>query len=95
MARYFLHLKDGQDEILDPDGEEHVSLESLRASMLGSARDLIAHDAKMGTIDLRYRIEAHTEAGDILQTLPFDEAVTIIAASGSGVQTCPGTARPN
>ncbi len=35
MPRYLLHLRDGTDEILDPEGSEFDDLEALRKAMLG------------------------------------------------------------
>jgi hypothetical protein len=78
MARYFLHLRDGTDETLDPDGAECPSLDELKAVVLSSARDVIAGDVRRGTIDLRYRIDAELETGEIVHSLPFANALTII-----------------
>lgn len=78
MARYFLHLRDSVDELLDPDGEEFANLEALRAAVMVSARDLMAGDIRNGVMDLRYRIDAEDEAGDIVYSLPFKHAVNII-----------------
>ena len=40
MARYFFHLRDGTDELLDPDGIECADMEALRQAVLHSARGL-------------------------------------------------------
>ena len=45
MARYFLHLRDGTDVALDPDGIECANTESLPQSVLQNAGDVIAGDA--------------------------------------------------
>lgn len=78
MARYFMHLKDGSSELIDPDGKEFVDLAALRRGVLHTARDLIRGDVEDGVIDLRFRIEAANDAGEIVYTLPFKHAVTII-----------------
>lgn len=77
MARYFMHLRDGSDEILDPDGVEYESLEKLQKAVLVSARDVIAGDAHLGAINLAQRIDAETESGEIVYTLEFEQAVTV------------------
>ncbi|MBA3512148.1 hypothetical protein [Sphingomonas sp.] len=78
MARYFLHLRDGTEQILDPEGFEFATIEAVRKAVLVSARDLMTGDIREGVIDLRFRIDVETEAGDIVYTLPFKHAVNII-----------------
>jgi hypothetical protein len=78
VAKYFMHLRDGVDETLDPDGMEFASLELLRAAVLFAARDLMAGDIRNGVIDLLFRIDAEDEGGAIVYTLPFRHALNII-----------------
>jgi hypothetical protein len=78
MARYFMHLRDGTEELLDPDGREFPSLAALRDAVLVTARDLLTGDVRDGVLDLRFRIDAEDEAGTIVHTLPFKHAVNII-----------------
>jgi hypothetical protein len=77
MARYFMHLIDGTDQLLDPEGAEHASLEILRGRVLACARSIIAHDVQDGVIKLDYRIEAHDEAGEVVHSLDFEDAVQV------------------
>ena len=79
MPRYFLHLRDGIDIALDEEGNDFSSIEDLQAAVLKSARDCIAGDAHTGTIDLRLRIDAEDENGGVVFSLPFADAVTVIA----------------
>jgi len=44
MARYYLHLRDGIDELLDPDGQELADLDALARAVLESARDVMSGD---------------------------------------------------
>jgi uncharacterized protein DUF6894 len=78
MARYFLHLRDSTDELLDPEGKEFDDMETLRAAVLLTVRDLMAGDIRGGLVDFRFRIDAETKAGTIVYTLPFKHAVNII-----------------
>ena len=77
MPRYFLHLKDSKDEVLDPDGME-ISAMAVPDAALRSARDCIAGDVKAGRIDLHYRIEVFSEDGELVHALPFSDAVEIV-----------------
>lgn len=78
MTRYFLHLRDGTDELLDPDGLELSTLEALRKVVLANARDVMAGDVRNGIVDFRFRIDAEDEAGTIIYSLPFQHAVSVI-----------------
>ena len=78
MARYFMHLRDGSEEVLDPEGRDYPSLDALRNAVLAAARDLMAGDVKAGAIDFRFRIDAEDENGSIVYSLPFKDALQII-----------------
>ena len=78
MARYYMHLRDGTEQILDPEGLEYPSVEALRKAVLISARDLMTGDVREGVIDFRFRIDAEDESGAIIYSLPFRHAVNII-----------------
>ena len=78
MARYFLHLRDSADELLDPEGQEFADLNALKKRVLFSARDLLAGDVRNGIIDLRYRIDAENGDGEIVYRLPFAQAIKIL-----------------
>lgn len=76
MPRYFMHLRDSIDEVLDPEGTI-LPTEAIVGAALLAARDCIAEDVKGGRIDLHYRIDVHAESGEIVHTLPFADAIEI------------------
>jgi len=78
MIRYFMHLRDGVDEMLDPEGLEFEDIEALRTAVLFAARDLIAGDIRNGIVDLRFRIDAEDADGTVVYSLPFRHALNII-----------------
>jgi len=78
VARYFMHLRDGRDDLLDSEGIELADLEAVRDRVMTSARDVLAGDVRNGVVDLRYRIDAEDEAGVIVYSLPFKHAFSII-----------------
>lgn len=43
-----------------------------------TARDLMAGDIRNGVIDLRFRIDAENDAGEIVYSLFFKYAVSIV-----------------
>jgi hypothetical protein len=73
-----MHLRDGNGELLDLEGREFSTLEALRNAVLFAVRDLMAGDVVNGRLDMRFRIDAHDEAGAIAYTLPFNQALNII-----------------
>ena len=81
MPKFFLHLRDGSDEALDPEGREFDDLEALRRAVLLNARDCISGDIRNGIIDLRFRIDAEDETGRVVYTLPFKHAFSLIPES--------------
>ena len=78
MSRYFLHLRDHCDELLDPEGVELADLKGLKKAVIKACRDVMSGDVRNGLIDLRYRIDAENEAGVVIYTLAFSTAVRII-----------------
>lgn len=78
MPRFFMHLRDGTDEVLDPEGVELPDLDAARSKALTAARDVLAGDVRHGLIDLRYRIDAEDEAGRLVYSLPFKHAFSIV-----------------
>ena len=78
MTRYFMHLRDGTEQILDPEGLEFASVDALRRAVLTGARDLMTGDIRQGLLDFRLRIDAEDESGVVVYSLPFKQAVNII-----------------
>ena len=78
MARYFMHLRDGTEELLDPEGVDYDTLDALRKAVLATARDLMCGDMVAGVLDFRFRIDAEDDNRVIIYTLPFKHAVNII-----------------
>ena len=51
MPRYFLHLRDSTDEVLDPE-EVEIPADAIAGVALLQARDCMAGDVKGGRLDL-------------------------------------------
>ena len=78
MPRFFMQLRDGTDQLIDPEGLEYSDLDALRKAVLLAARDLMSEDMNGGVIDMRFRIDAEDRDGVIVYSLGFKEAVKII-----------------
>ena len=84
MSRFYLHLRDHVDQVLDPEGREFADMAAVIKAVRAGALDTLANELKRGgIIDLRYRIDAENDAGEIVYTLPFADAVTILANDAS------------
>jgi hypothetical protein len=82
MARYYLHLRDDVDDVVDPEGVEFANLKAVKDAVLKAARDLMSADMKLdGTMDLGFRIDAENEDGDIVASLPFKSAFSLVRAA--------------
>jgi hypothetical protein len=79
MPRYFMHLIDSADILLDPDGIE-MSAEAVPANALWAARDCMAGDVMNGRLDLQYRIEVQDKRGQVVHCLEFADALDIDGA---------------
>jgi hypothetical protein len=77
LPRYFLHLVDSVDILLDPDGTE-LAEDAVEGAAMRAARDCMAGDVQSGKLDLTYRIEVHDESGRLVHSLPFVDAVKIV-----------------
>ena len=80
MPRYFMHLIDGTDVLLDPDGVE-MAIEAVTGTALAQARDCMAGDVKDGRLDLGYQIDVHDEGGVVVHSLAFKDALQIVRSS--------------
>lgn len=63
MTHHFLHLCDGTDEVLDPEGSTFLTPEKLMQPVSAAARGLVAHSARGGEIDFGCRTDAERRAG--------------------------------
>lgn len=77
MARYFFHLRDGQDVLMDPEGRDIIDISNIPALALKDARSMISQDALSGKIHLQQAIEVLDETGAVVHRLAFVDAVTI------------------
>jgi len=78
MARYFFHLRDHTDQILDLEGVQLPSVDAVKPEALRAARDTLSHEIKDGVVDLRYRIDVEDAGGRIVHSLPLRDAFEVI-----------------
>ncbi len=78
MPRYYFHLRDGEDVLLDPEGRELSSLQAVHADALLEARSIISHEAIEGLVKLSYHLDVENASGAVVHRLNFEDAVEVI-----------------
>jgi hypothetical protein len=78
LPRYFFHLRDGSDVLLDPEGRRITDPTTIPELALEEARSLMSHEVLDGRIRLDQRIEVEDEAGAVVHALEFADAVQIV-----------------
>ena len=82
MDLYFLHIRDGSDVTPDPEGSLLPSLEAARQSAIESARQMMGEAVQHGgRIGLERTFEIKDEAGTLLLTVPFRDAINFSEAA--------------
>jgi len=80
MARYYFHLRDGEDVLLDPEGRELNHPGAYEQMALNEARAILSDEARGGRMVLGQRIDVEDEAGDLVHRLRFADAIEIVPA---------------
>ena len=78
VVRYYFHLRDGGERLLDPQGTDIDDPAQLERMALKEARAVISQEALEGEINLGQRIEIEDEAGNLVHSLSFADAVRIV-----------------
>ena len=81
MARYYFHLRDGRDVLLDPEGLEPPDPGAVVAKALVAARSILSADALEGRLQLDLRIDVEDESGGLVHRLAFADAIAIVPAA--------------
>lgn len=76
MPHFYFHICNGKGFVEDEEGRELPGAEAARATALIEAREVMSHDMRTGELDLSSFIEVEDEAGNLLFTVLFEEAVT-------------------
>ncbi len=78
MARFYFHLRDGTDVLLDPDGREFSDAVKIPAAALAEARSIVSHDALEGRILLDQHIDVADALGVVVHSVAFHDAVEVV-----------------
>lgn len=78
MPRYRFNVDNGTGFVADEEGRELADLDAARAEGLKGVRSILAEDVLAGRLDLEGRLDVVGEAGEILLTIRFAEAVKVL-----------------
>jgi hypothetical protein len=78
LARYFFHLRNHTDEMLDLEGMELPLAEDVNTEALRAARDLLSHETRSGVVDIHYRIDVEEADGGAVHSLSLKDAFELI-----------------
>ncbi len=77
MPKFYFHLTDHTEQLLDPEGVECANASSVEETAMCAARDIIAGDAQQGEIDMTCRIDVEDTSHKVVHSLEFEDAVSI------------------
>lgn len=77
MPMFFLHIRNGSGLIEDEEGSELPDPEAARLKAVRGARSIISAEALDGEIDLSGSIEVADQAGRVVLTVSYAEAVRV------------------
>jgi hypothetical protein len=86
LARFYFHLRDGEEVLLDPEGRELADAGAIAEAALREARAMVSDEALTGRIRLDQQIEVHDAEGRIVHRLGFADAVEIVPSRPEGSQ---------
>ena len=76
MPHYFLHIRDGDERLDDPEGGDFDNLAGAKDEALQGARELISECVRVGSPMRLHRVfEIADPEGRIFATVPFADAI--------------------
>ncbi|WP_267360036.1 MULTISPECIES: hypothetical protein [unclassified Methylobacterium] len=77
MARFFFHIRDGDQLITDPEGNELPDFDAARAEAHTFARHLLAERLRAGKVLDGQCFEITDAAGTLLAVVPMGEVLRL------------------
>jgi hypothetical protein len=84
MPRYFFHIHNGLGLTEDEEGQELPSPEAAFAAALDGIRSILSSGVREGELDLHGSLDIVDEAGTLLHTVRFEEAIRVRDDSTAG-----------
>lgn len=71
MPLYFIHLRNGDQDVIDQEGHDLADLETARRAALKAAGEIIADEMARGRDRIRIALTVESESGERLLELPI------------------------
>lgn len=78
MSRYFLNMTNAHGPLVDNEGISARDLTHAREQALANMLGVLSHEQLSGTLDLRGKLEITDDQRQVLETIPFSDAVRVI-----------------
>lgn len=78
MQRLYMHVHNGFGTVCDEEGLEFADMDAAIRCAIANIRSIMCEEAREGCVDLRGRLDIAVAGGQVLRTIRFDEAVTVI-----------------
>ncbi|WP_426263513.1 DUF6894 family protein [Sphingomonas sp. PWP1-2] len=78
MPRWYFHLYQAGDLLLDPEGVEIADLAEVRTRAVAWARDIIAADVRNGALYLDTRLCVADDRGATVLDIAFADAIAVV-----------------
>jgi hypothetical protein len=78
MPKYYLHLHNTHVDASDEEGHDFPNLEAAKAKATAGIQGFLGHEAMSGKLDFRGRVDILNESGEVVDTVHFKDALTII-----------------
>jgi hypothetical protein len=75
MTRFYLHIREGDALLEDLEGQDFVSLAAAKNEAVAAAREIMSERIRRGEPPNRSSFEIRDKDGQLVLTLPFQEAL--------------------
>lgn len=77
MPLFYLHVCDGSGFVEDHEGLDLPDLAAARLTAVEGLRDMLAGDLRLGHLNTACFVEIENEDHELMDTVPFSEAVRV------------------
>ena len=77
MPRFYMHLHECGTTVVDPEGQDHASLDAAIRLAEKTARGIMSAEMMEGRLCLSCRIVIVGEAGEEVASVPFRQALIV------------------
>lgn len=73
-----MHVHNGLGTVCDEEGLEFADMDAAVRCAIANIRSILCEEVRGGCLDLRGRLDIAAAGGQVLHTVRFDEAITVM-----------------